>query len=177
MKSPNLFIITFLLFITDLNHTGNCEKSTAPSNPPDLADLPNLQNPTSSTSLQKPSNIASTQLKLFSIISKERNDTKPTTKEHSPNASSVTDAIDKNRANQQQPKRLTNDKSFKKKPHNSTVKVATNSTRLEECSKSKLDYLVLSLNWPINICSKKACGCCDFNLFHLLLLFWVFKNE
>lgn len=161
MKGSAVFILTFLLFITDLNRclSEKQQNITIISNlPTDDLPIPNLQIP----------NLPNKGLKVVSIT-KVANGLTIKSDEHISNESTITKEISKTLLNkqlnkQQQQSKELNEKLLKKKLLNVTVPAKTqlNTTdspikKVDECSKFKFDYLVLSLYWPVNICAKKAC--------------------
>lgn len=189
MKSPNLFILTFILFIKDLNYSVNCEKQNTASTQinkemitqEDVRASSNVSNQTRKYLSGSPSNqtkmyssdiesdtpnLPDQGLEVVSVTKELNHNTTITSDEHLTNESSVTKEISKNLLNQNKlSKQVSNDKqqqTSKKKPLsvplNSTVKL-TNSTikKVDECSKAQIDYLILSLIWPVSICSKRAC--------------------
>lgn len=195
MKSPNLFIITFILFLTDLNDSVSATKlvrkpiihptelpanSSAPKAPPFTGRPKSTQSP---SNLESSPNLPDNGLKVVSVTKALTNNTTITSDEHLTNESSVSKELSKNLLNHQEQKNqeLKNKQAAatgqlpKKisKPllANSTValyKAGSNSTGggggggakqkvVDECPKTQFDYLVLSLSWPVNICSQRAC--------------------
>lgn len=221
MKSPNLFIITFILFLTDLNDSVSATKlvrktithqpapssnvSSAPS--ASFASAPNAPAPSASilstpnvstprtpsaafagrsnslslapSNLQNTPNLPDSGLKVVSVTKALANNTTITSDEHLTNESSVSKELSKNLRNQELKNQEMKNQELKKKQQSKVngpkkIQLQTNSTShskghkphatgnstkkvVDECSKTQFDYLVLSLTWPVNLCSQRAC--------------------
>ena len=182
MKSPNLFLLIFILFLTDLNDSVSGTKlvrkpiihpaelpanSSAPKAPP-FAGRP--KPPTQSPSnLESSPNLPDNGLKVVSVTKALTNNTTITSDEHLTNESSVSKELSKNLLNQELKNKQASPplkKTTKPLPGKSTALPSGNATSggtttkkivVDECSKTQFDYLVLSLSWPVNICSQRAC--------------------
>ena len=180
----NLVIITFILFLTDLNHSVNSEeKRLAVKNQIErsirLKRSANITTEASQSSTLNSKMLTENVfyekgLKVKSVIKAMSSNLTIVSDEHLSNESSITKEISKNLLNQdlisKQPKE---DKQLKKSTNqlnvtstqlNASTKLSTaNATTtqppktIDECSKTQFDYLALRLSWPVNICSKRAC--------------------
>ena len=183
MKSPNLFIITFILFLTDLNDSVSGTKlvrnpithlavpstnSSEPKAPPFAGRPKPAQSP---SNLESSPNLPENGLKVVSVTKALTNNTTITSDEHLTNESSVSKELSKNLLNQELKNQEAKNKQQGAQPKK-TTKLLANSTALskgllpanstnrkvvDECSKTQFDYLVLSLSWPVNICTQRAC--------------------